>query len=671
MTPLSDIAAAPAILPPLSQLRPCDNLLAVFEDCHNHIYANEGLLKEKIFHEIVKLLLMKLGDERHPVDHPAQFGITEPEREEILRGIGNNSFTTRLQALFAAVKREHPALFAADSGPGLKPATLAYVASKLQPYSLTSTPGDVKGKAFQTFVGRHQRGARGEFFTPHPIVQLAVAMTDPQPGERVIDPCCGSGGFLLQAIARLPEAARADYIATRVRGLEFNPDVVQAAMLQLAFAGGTGEEIICRNALADLGELHGAFDIVLTNPPFGTKGKVTDPATLRHYDLAHRWRRNKKGDWEKTAALQPGQTPDVLFLEQSLKLLRPDGRLAVVLPDGILQNATAGYVRTWLKHQAEIRAIISLPPETFLPYGTGIKTSLVILQKRPVTKSLPCFMAQVNRVGYDIKGQPIFLKDPAGNPRRDAAGELIVDSETDAIAAAYAAFQTDHRLPESETVFTVAPDQIHSRLDVEHYLPHGRQLVEELASGGAKRLGDLAQILSGVDEFRQNLDEIIRYIAIANIDAGTMQVVSQQEMPAHEAPSRASYRLQAGDIVTAIAGANTGTSRQATALITEEEAGAICSNGLGVLRGVHGIDPLFLLAYMRTGSFLKQVRRRMTGHAIPALPLEELAEILVPIPPKEKQEEIARAFAHLQKMRRDALKAGEALVQQTEHLLEE
>jgi type I restriction enzyme M protein len=212
--------------------------------------------------------------------------------------------------------------------------------------------------------------------------------------------------------------------------------------------------------------------------------------------------------------------------------------------------------------------------------------------------------------------------------------------------------------------------QVQLRLDVEHYLPGDRQLVEKLRQSGAKRLDEVADIVTNIDAFRTSADETIRYIAISNIDARTMQVVSQMEMKAHEAPSRASYRLQAGDIVTAIAGANTGTIRQATALITEEEAGAICSNGLAVLRNVRGVEPLFFLAYLRTGTFLKQVRRRMTGHAIPAISQEELANILVPVPPKARQLEIAREFERLHAMRRDALKAGETLVLKTEQILD-
>ena len=109
-------------------------------------------------------------------------------------------------------------------------------------------------------------------------------------------------------------------------------------------------------------------------------------------------------------------------------------------------------------------------------------------------------------------------------------------------------------------------------------------------------------------------------------------------------PRRATYRVRNGDIITALAGASTGTSKHATALITEEEDfGAICSNGFAVVRDVHGVNMLFLLAYMRTSTYLRQVKRLMTGHAIPRpVSMEDLAKVLVPIPPKEQQEAIAR-----------------------------
>ncbi|MDW8322046.1 MAG: restriction endonuclease subunit S, partial [Armatimonadota bacterium] len=164
-------------------------------------------------------------------------------------------------------------------------------------------------------------------------------------------------------------------------------------------------------------------------------------------------------------------------------------------------------------------------------------------------------------------------------------------------------------------------------------------------------------------------DTEIRYIAISDVDARSMQVVSLQVMKAHEAPSRATYRVRAGDIITATSGASTGTPRHATALITKEEDGAICSNGFAVLRNFRGVDPLFLLAYMRTSYFLRQVRRLMTGHAIPAISLDDLAKVLVPVPSMEVQEAIASRMREILRMRREALRGGDQLVEEVEQLV--
>lgn len=666
----------PTSLPLRSQLKACGNLLAVFEDCHNHIYANEGLLKEKIFHEIVKLLLMKLSDEQGAANGRVLFGITSSEHRELKAGSATN-FLERTAGLFTSVKKVHPKLFAEDSGLSLRPLTLAYVVGRLQLLNLTQTPGDVKGKAFQAFVNRHQRGDRGEFFTPHPIVRLAVEMVDPKPNESVIDPCCGSGGFLIQAIANVGRQAekepsqwnKSHFVSKQVRGIEFNPDIAQAAMVRLAFEGGTGEEILCRNALTGLGDLCGSFDIVLTNPPFGSKGKVEDYSILGSYELARKWQKNHTGEWKKSDVLLPAQTPDILFLEQCMRLLRPGGRMAVILPDGLIQNVSSGYVRWWLRSVAEVVAVVSIPQEAFVPYGTGIKTSLVLFRKLPVPASSHCYMARVRKMGYDVKGQPVFLRDESGKELRAADGSPLVDDDIGQIAEGFVAFTRGRLTSNSDEVFSVSQDALNSRLDVEHYIPSDLQLVEKLAADGAKKLGEVADICTEGDDFRLTGDEDIRYIAISNIDARTMQVVSQQTMKAHEAPSRATYLLKSGDIVTAVSGASTGTSRQATALITAEEDGAICSNGLAVLRNIAGVDPMFLLAYLRTSTFLRQIRRLMTGHAIPAISLEDLACILVPIPTLKEQQQVAESVKSVQALRREAMKAGEVLVAQTESLL--
>ncbi|MBI5649347.1 MAG: N-6 DNA methylase [Chloroflexi bacterium] len=662
----------PDQLPRAQELQPAPNLSTIFDECHNYIYANEGLLKDKIFYEMVKLLVVKLHDEQPLARGALEFGITASEYRNILAN-RPSTFEKRINKLFASIRDRYRGLFSDDTIK-LKSLTLAFVVGRLQFVNLAQTPGDVKGEAFQAFVYRHQRGDRGEFFTPHPIVRLAVEMIAPQPNERVIDPACGSGGFLIQTIHYIqrqhPDVDKSDYVQNHIAGIEFNPDVALSAMVRLAFEGGTGAEITCANTLIENQNLENTFDVVLTNPPFGSKGKVEDQKILKSYILARRWNRTRNdAEWEATRNVLAGQSPDILFIEKCLKLLRPGGRMAIVLPDGILQNISNSHIRFWLRAQAKVLGVVSIPQEAFIPYGTGIKTSLLVLQKLPVSNHRACFMARMQKVGYDVKGQPIYQRDESGRLIKTSAGLPSVDDDVEKIATRFAEFQRDAFASNTEDIFIVPASSLNSRLDAEHYRPDDQTLIEHLKSIGAKPLGAIADILTETDDFRLVGDSEIRYIAIADVDARTMQVVAQQIMPAHEAPSRATYRVRAGDIITATAGASTGTARQATALITEDEDSAICSNGFAVLRNIHGVAPLFLLAYMRTEFYLRQVRRLMTGHAIPAISTDDLSKVLVPIPAKQDQARIADIIAEIQSMRKNARQAGEKVVAETNSLV--
>lgn len=666
----SEESLLPTTLPRIHELRPATNLSAIFEECHNYIYANEGLLKDKIFHEIVKLLVMKLYDEQNNTKRGLQFGITSGEYRNILANRPSD-FELRIKKLFDTVRIRYDSFFS-DDALKLKPLTLAYVVGRLQYVSLTQTSGDVKGEAFQAFVYRHQRGDRGEFFTPHPIVRLAIEMIAPKPNETVIDPACGSGGFLIQTISHVchqcPDIEKSAYVREHIRGIEFNPDVALSAMIRLAFEGGAGTEVICANALLENEQFNNAFDIVLTNPPFGSKGKIEDQRILKSYLLARRWNRTSSDEWEVTRNVLAGQSPEILFIEKCLKLLRPGGRMAIVLPDGLLQNISNSHIRFWIRSQAKVLGVVSIPQEAFVPYGTGIKTSLLLLQKLPAVADR-VFMARIQKIGYDVKGQPIYKRDGNGKLIRTPAGLPVIDNDIDEIVLSYRQFQGGNLESQSETIYSVPEKMLNARLDAEHYHPDDRELLEHLQANGAKPLGEIADILNETDDFRLASNGDIRYIAISDVDARTMQVVSQQVIKPHEAPSRATYRVRHGDIITAISGASTGTPRHATAFITEDEDGAICSNGFAVLRNIHGVEPLFLLAYMRTEYYLRQVRRLMTGHAIPAISIDDLAKVLVPIPPVQVQKKIANEIAAILAMRKEALKTGERIVEETETLI--
>lgn len=657
----------PSNLPNYRDLKPSKNLGSVFNDCHNYIYANEGFLKDKIFHEIVKLLFMKLFDERNSQYRNLKFGITQSEYDGLLSK-KTHLFEERLSELFDDVKNEYSKLFT-DSKLLLQPLTLAYVVNQLQFISLENTPGDIKGEAFQTFIYRYQRGDRGEFFTPHPVVRLSVNIIGPKPGEKIIDPACGSGGFLINAIdyveSKNKPFNKSEYIRNNITGIEFNPDVALSATLRITFEGGSGSEIQCANSLTNLYDFDEKYDIVLTNPPFGSKGKVDDQHALKNYELGHKWIQKDESSWYQASNILPGETPEILFIERCIKLLKPSGRLAIVLPDGLLQNSSNSYIRNWIRSRAKILGVVSVPQEAFIPYGTGIKTSILFLQKNPSIKK-HIFFAKIKKIGYDVKGQTIFKKDHVGKVLIDSNGNQIIDDDIDEIVNFYS-----NQSKSLRNIYLIPDEEVVDRFDAEYYDPEDKRIIDELKLSGAVPLNDICEIVSNHGFFRKNPEKEINYIAISDVDYRTMQVVSNQTMKVHEAPSRAKNVVKTNDIITAISGASTGTIKHCTALITEDENGYVCTNGFAVLRNIKLINRNYLLAYMRTQIFLRQIKRLMTGHAIPSVSIEDLGKILVPIPTEEDQMIISKSVSCLQGLRRESLKKGIEITLKTEKLISE
>ena len=433
-------------------------LKTVFETIHNHIYANEGYLKDKVFNEVLKLIFIKMVDEKS-ASADCDFRITVKEKEEIESGDGTN-FCKRIEDLFEKVKKDFNDIFDSTDKIILRTQTLAFAVGQLQKYSLIKTEADIKGVAFQTFVHAHSRGERGEFFTPYPILKMTVEMLSPKDNESILDPACGSGGFLVQTlnyIRRMFEKNRPDlselevirnltsYAINYIRGIDFNPDLARVAKMYMVLYDDGHTGIFSHNSLNSFQKIYDvsshkikekSFDIVITNPPFGTKGKVTDKNILDDFEMGHKWKKDED-KWKKLSKIaaedgKGGQVPDILFIERCLRFLRDDGRMAIVLPDGDLTNSSLGYVRQWIKDNAKILAVISLPQETFIPYGAGVKASVLFLQKLPKKelealkkKDYPIFMGIIEKIGYDIRGRAIY--------KRNEKGEIIKKDDKPAI----------------------------------------------------------------------------------------------------------------------------------------------------------------------------------------------------------------------------------------------
>ncbi|MDR7069809.1 type I restriction enzyme M protein [Pseudoxanthomonas japonensis] len=453
--------------PKFAQLKPAtsDALLFAFRRCHNYIAGNQGLQKPQAFWELLKLIFCKIHDERH--NDEVEFYASATERHGVN---GPLKVQRRLESLFDQVKGDYPMIFKASEVVELKPVVLAYLVSQLQMYSLLESDIDVKGRAYEEIVGSNLRGDRGEFFTPRNICSMAVSMLDPGEKQLILDPACGTGGFLITAMNHVIEKIRAvemlkwenkperaeKAIRERIKkfaeqfivGLDFNPELVKASKMNMVMNNDGAGGLFQANSLEspavwdpDLRKrgLLGKVDLIFTNPPFGSKIPVTDLAVLEQYDLGHAWSYEKKTDrWLMTDQVQKSQPPEILFIERCIKLLKPGiGRAAIVLPDGILGSPGLGYVREWILRHAQVLASIDLHPDTFQPF-VSVQTSLLVVQRKSQElvdleaaankmNEYRVFMALAEHVGHDKRGNISYVRDAKGNERVEEIEEQVKD----------------------------------------------------------------------------------------------------------------------------------------------------------------------------------------------------------------------------------------------------
>jgi type I restriction enzyme M protein len=462
-----------------------DNLLFVFKTCHNYIYVNDGLQKQPAFFEFLKVIFCKIEDERN-IPKPLEFYTTSAERSD---PDGQLTVKNRISKIFDNVKRKYGKIFDPKDEIKLSARSLAYIVGELQRYSLLDTNIDIKGKAYEEIVGSNLRGDRGEFFTPRNVMKMVIEMVNPKDGEKVLDSSCGTGGFLVNAMIHvmkgvekefcnqldgLPRSEWSEYNIRTFRekiselaktsyfGFDINPDLVKATKMNMVMNNDGSGNILQTNSLLPphswtdefrsklsdaLGiskfdlrnkDTIGYFDVIVTNPPFGSKIPINDETILEQYELAHIWEdKDKSGNWVMTDRLQSSVPPEILFIERCIQFLVPNGRLGIVLPDSILGSPGLGYIREWLIKNTKIIASIDLHVDTFQPHN-GTQTSILILQKKNEAQILKeikegavsdynIFMAMVDKVGHDKRGTPIFKRDEDGEEIlvAEEAGEYV------------------------------------------------------------------------------------------------------------------------------------------------------------------------------------------------------------------------------------------------------
>lgn len=451
-----------------------DNLLFTFKTCHNHIYVNEGMQKQPAFFELLKVIFCKIEDERN-IPKALEFYATSEERSN---SDGQLTVKNRIEKIFDRVKKEkkNAKIFDPNDTIKLNPRTLSYIVSEIQKYSLLNTRIDIKGKAYEEIVGANLRGDRGEFFTPRNVMAMVVEMINPTIDEKVLDSSCGTGGFLVTAMTYAMKQLRiefeketgklksewddfekkafqdkiSDMAMNNYFGFDINPDLVKATKMNMVMNNDGSGNILQNNSLLQPHEWTddfktrlsaalqidkktlinkdsiGYFDVIVTNPPFGSKIPIKDHAILSQFELARIWNQDKKtSQWTMTERYQSSVSPEILFIERCYQFLKPGGRMGIVLPDALLGSPGTGYIREWLIKHTKIIASVDLHEDTFQPRN-GTQTSVLILQKKTeeeISKEestgqmadYNIYMAIVDKIGHDKRGNTLFKRDEEGN----------------------------------------------------------------------------------------------------------------------------------------------------------------------------------------------------------------------------------------------------------------
>lgn len=599
---------------------------SILFDCHSIIRDIDGLHDDEALDELSKIMFTKIFDERDicrkPEGTPFRFQIYGAgNTEEIASNIRELYEEARSYDLMTNSQK----ILGYERSRGvfknqikLSSNALAKVVEKLQDYSFVDTKdADLKGRAFQKVLGAAIRAGLGQFFTPDEVVKLMVEMVEPEPSDLILDPFCGSGHFLSrclryvedQYVQSLDEYSKYDFRFNRLHGIEKSDRMVRIAMTDMMLHDDGHTNIRNTDALLsfdnypDIVALGGnendtpaVFTKILTNPPFGSimQGEIGE--ILGRFQLGHK---------KKSLPLE------YIGLERCLQFLKPKGILAIVLPDGIVTNTSAQFARSWVMSQAKIKAIISLPSETFGPFGTQTKTSIVIMQKyaadEKITYNYPVFMANINDMGYDATGRPTGSHD------------------IEEVLKAWTNFKKDITKPLNVPMtraYITTGENIKFRWDFKAGALNNN-------NEGYVALSEYASCIKETTNLQKKTTELFPYLSIAELPEDPYLVKKVAELPGNKLLGP-KLIAKGGDVLFARLGPSMANRK--SVLVDSSIDILYCSNEFHVIRSKPNIPPEFILYIIKSDTFITQGIAKGRGATPSRLRLyaEDLMQIQIP-----------------------------------------
>ena len=407
------------------------NLKVIFRTIRNHLAGNTvGTTRDEVLaKQLMNIIFCKIYDEKFtPPDARVSFRAGVGESED--------SVASRIKNLFNRVKPKYKEVVDFNDEIKLDDKSITYVVGELQNYCLTASQRDVVADAFETFINSTLKGGSGQFFTPRNVIKLMVEIVNPQPDQVVLDPACGSGGFLVESLKHMWKglerqadtygwtelALQEEKIAAaiqNIKGLEKDEFLSQVAKAYMAIVGDGKGGIFCEDSLAvpsswdDKTRQHIELekcDIVLTNPPFGKDIGVVGEDKLAQYELAKKWQLDAdEGHYRATSTRYTKMRPEILFIERCLQLVKKGGLVGIVLPETFFHAPRSRYVMQFIE-QHNIKCLIDLPHNTFRPHNNA-KCVAVVLQKS-TPQELRIQLAVAQEMGHDHQGKPIYRWNP-------------------------------------------------------------------------------------------------------------------------------------------------------------------------------------------------------------------------------------------------------------------
>lgn len=414
---------------------PESELIRVFKQSHDALWAGGQLNPSEAFDELDKLIFCKIWDEKYNIKSGKlirrkkgeiyDFQVIEEKgkTEEEARKKTNSALAKRIKAIYKAGKEFDKEVFKDDIR--LSDERIRTIVGYFEGISIDKTELDSKGRAFETFLGSFFRGEFGQYFTPRVIVQFIVEALPIDNNSLVLDTSCGSGGFLLHALDKVRKQADKEYpsyetdaeerelwkehwhtfASKNLYGIEINEQIARTAKMNMiihddghtnviSLDGLLSDEEVKRNT-QNTGFTFGRFNFIITNPPFGSSIKAAEKDYLSDFALGRKepdWLAHDTGNsyWNSLRtddSTRPNQSTEVLFLEQCYKYLKEQGYLAVVIPDGILTNSSLQYVRDQIEDWYRIIAVISMPQTAFTATGAGVKSSVLFVRKNTLKQT--------------------------------------------------------------------------------------------------------------------------------------------------------------------------------------------------------------------------------------------------------------------------------------------